>query len=430
MTFWGLGSKRFRVTAVSLGLVSLAGLCGCRTSHHKCECGCASVCSSDYIQSPAASSTAPHAPTAETPPTVEGVADGDAHPQTAVAARFEAMGGKVEFDGENRITVLDLSNARATDGDLRGGTELQYLSQLDLSNTQITNATLVGGSWMRNLQRLSLNHTQITDAGLKGLQGLSQLRLLWLNQTSISDDGLSYLADLTNLESLGLNETRVTNLGLMHLRGMQNLKYLLLSHTEISDEGLLHLTGLRSLKGLSLVGTKVTAEGVAALRQDLPGCEIVSDADKAAAETEEEADDSSEVTTSGYHVTAEFDDDFEQETVWGASRNPLPSSDADITRFYIGLAYAQTGDINAALSLFTETVGAAAAHYNLGVLLCEAGNQLDGKEHFRMALVIDPDLPIDQEQLETVLSEKASSDQLSSIGGERQPRPPRLRAID
>jgi hypothetical protein len=68
----------------------------------------------------------------------------------------------------------------------------------------------------------------------------------------------------------------VTDDDLNELAALQNLKQLDISGSYVTDKGLRNeLAKLKTLKSLNLVGcTKVTEAGVAALKKDLPGCDI------------------------------------------------------------------------------------------------------------------------------------------------------------
>ena len=61
--------------------------------------------------------------------------------------------------------------------------------------------------------------------------------------------------------------------------------------------------------------------------------------------------------------------------------------------FQLGVVQAQSGDAVAALTSFTEAVGAAEAHYNLAVLLQGQGQPAEAENHLQQALALKSDLP-------------------------------------
>lgn len=61
--------------------------------------------------------------------------------------------------------------------------------------------------------------------------------------------------------------------------------------------------------------------------------------------------------------------------------------------FQLGVVQAQSGDVVAALTSFTEAVGAAEAHYNLAVLLQGQGQSAEAENHLQQALALKSDLP-------------------------------------
>ena len=70
------------------------------------------------------------------------------------------------------------------------------------------------------------------------------------DNTPVNDEGLSYLGRLTSLKELSLQETQIT------------------------DQGLKQVSRLKSLVWLNLRYTGVSDAAVAAIRKDLPKCEV------------------------------------------------------------------------------------------------------------------------------------------------------------
>jgi len=443
-------SKKLAAVVATMGLAGIVGVCGCKHSQKE-TAGCCQVCA------PAEQQQAP-APIAETErqlptgpvqlaepyaaaPPVDPPTDPQTQGEPAVTSqqlvtRFESFGGTVELDSTQDISVLDLSGTIIGDNDLRDGAGLEHLTQLDLSETPITDAAFAHPQWMSMLTRLSLNGTSLTDAGLQNLKNLNRLQLLWMNETAVGDAGLAHIADLNGLQSLGLNKTEVTDAGLAHLQKMRDLKYLLLGHTQVTDAGLQHLRGFDKLKGLSLVGTRVTPVGIAELQVALPNCRIVADPVDA---TDDATDDVTEDATDENADEQPNDRESGQET--GEARRhlnssgtqirqtvsmssphlPLPArrfpgllrrgtlqsnSGVDITRYYIAVALAETGNMRAALPMFAETVGEAAAYYNVGVMLCKAGYWKQGEAQLQTALQLDPRMSSARRWLNEIASER------------------------
>ena len=67
--------------------------------------------------------------------------------------------------------------------------------------------------------------------------------------------------------------------------------------------------------------------------------------------------------------------------------------------YQLGVVQAKSGDVTAALGSFTEAVGPAEAHFNLGVILHEQGKASDAEHHLQQALAKKPDLPQAQKLL-------------------------------
>ena len=92
-----------------------------------------------------------------------------------------------------------------------------------------------------------------------------------------------------------------------------------------------------------------------------------------------------------------------------AHRGALPGqAGVDITRYYIGVALAETGNMRAALPMLAETVGEAAAYYNIGVILCKAGYWEQGESQFHTALELNPRMSAARRWLHEIQRERAT----------------------
>ncbi len=67
--------------------------------------------------------------------------------------------------------------------------------------------------------------------------------------------------------------------------------------------------------------------------------------------------------------------------------------------FQLAVVQAQSGDLVAALTSFTEAVGPAEAHYNLAVILQEQGQSAQAENELQQALALKSDLPQAQRML-------------------------------
>ena len=181
--------------------------------------------------------------------------------------------GLLQLQGLTKLESVKLEYMQVTDAGLPQLQGLRHLILLDFRGTQVTDAGLVHLGRLTRLRVLGLEATQVTSGGLSHLQGMSRLEELDLSGTQVTDAGLVHLRRLT-LRGLRLEDTQVTDGGLSHLQGMSTLQELDLSGTQVTDAGLHHLKGLIRLKFLEFVDTPVTATGVAKLQIALPNCEI------------------------------------------------------------------------------------------------------------------------------------------------------------
>ena len=132
------------------------------------------------------------------------------------------------------------------------------------------------------------------DGDLASLEQLTNVVNLNLRKAAITDAGLAHVKGLKSLQRLHLEKTAVTDAGLAQLKDLTNLVYLNLYETAVSDAGLQHLKGLSKLRKLFVWKTQVTPAGVDALRQSLPGLEVVSGQELAPDPPEEEKKEKTE----------------------------------------------------------------------------------------------------------------------------------------
>jgi hypothetical protein len=97
-----------------------------------------------------------------------------------------------------------------------------------------------------------------------------------LSHTRVTDSGVRLLASATALKSLRLAKTGVTDASLPLLVNFPQLESLNLYGTQVTSEGIQQLAALTGLKKLYLWQSKVDAAGVSALKEKLPGCEIIT----------------------------------------------------------------------------------------------------------------------------------------------------------
>lgn len=97
-----------------------------------------------------------------------------------------------------------------------------------------------------------------------------------LSATKVTDRSVASLAPAKNLRMLRLAETGITDAAIETLAKLPALESVNFYGTAISDEGVMKLAAMPNLKRLYLWQTKVSPETIEKLKQELPGCEIVT----------------------------------------------------------------------------------------------------------------------------------------------------------
>jgi Leucine-rich repeat (LRR) protein len=181
--------------------------------------------------------------------------------QQQVGREIAAQGGRVVFDSPSlissvpllrgnlmdRITAVDLSGMRLSDGECHALAGLSSLRSLNLSATDITDATLEAICPTSSLESIDLSATRVSDAGCRLLSGCRNLKHVALNNTKITDDGVRALAQLPHLSSLHIGVDPP-----LMLSSSVTLK------PHVTDQGIKQLRGKSSLVDLDVSGNLVT----------------------------------------------------------------------------------------------------------------------------------------------------------------------------
>lgn len=387
-------------------------------------------------------------------------ADGESDP----IADLQKLGAEIEFADNGSVDPgdrdpgsvigVDLSGASLTDDDLRVLGRFPNLQKLDLSNTQISDAALKHLSDQCPLQLLWLNYTQVTDEGLAHVADLTTLKSLGLTGTRIRDNGLAHLTRLNELEYLLLSQNEITDAGLEHLTALGSLEGISLIRTRVTREGVGRLKQ-------ALPNCQIVADAAKEQQQDarppvtappvLPAPEAAdeqNDIDNelqslravpvieaivqgvrhprklavpaeagrilaGAADPEAQQkllkllrvllSDPLALNRLGKHYLA--DSRWEEAlTVFDAAMLIAPNETT--VRYHLAVAAARLGDVETAMPHFIETVGPAAAHYNVGVILYDAGRLAESQQQLEQAVHENPDLEVAKTWLNDVRRER------------------------
>lgn len=94
-------------------------------------------------------------------------------------------------------------------------------------------------------------------------------------------------------------------------------------------------------------------------------------------------------------------------------------------RYHLAEALAKSGDVNAAMPHFEQTVGKAAAHFNVATVLKQRGDLRGAEQHYRQALTVNPQLKQAQYALHALQQARQAQHLANSPqqGGATQGRP-------
>ncbi|MCA9024827.1 MAG: tetratricopeptide repeat protein [Planctomycetaceae bacterium] len=325
-------------------------------------------------------------------------------PSTDPVESLRLLGGILKFSDEGGLLVADLTETAATDADVESLTQIESLRAVDLSGTQVTNACLKGLFESSKLKMLGLCDLPIDDHAIRDIIDLEDLRFLSLERTAITDDGLRYLRALIHLEGLSVRGTEVSREAILEFeRAHPNCR--VLSDYD-DDESSLHFEPTSQTPRKPNWAGTITDAGswppeepqrlphrIGTQRNRLPDSDAISsdDPEKVVQQLQqivsERLSDQVVLAAAGkvYLTQRRWEDAV---SVLSAALEQAPYDDR--VRFDLAVALGHSGDIDESLQRFTEVIGPAAAHYNIGVLLYEEGKTQMSRYFFRQACERDP----------------------------------------
>jgi hypothetical protein len=367
-------------------------------------------------------------------------------PQAAEALRLAALadlksaGARVTPDETGRIIAVDLAQTSVTDADLDALTQLPQLRELNLRETLVSDAGVAAVTRLEDLEFLGLTGTLVTDAGLVHLPVLHQLRFLTLGHTIVTDAGLDVLAGCERLEAINLKGTAVTAEGIARFQAARPDCRVVSDVTETDatedagpagesdgtstrlpesipgDNGTEDVSfpdGHQKRFGIPLPpgAGDFPADGARPLPEQDP-FQVPADGADDNAGGVRRGDFSRDVSSADAQqrlmlilrdkledpdVLRAIADVYAEQNQWQDARKVLQAAvervpNSSRLNFELGVVEARCGDYVSALSHFERSVGTAQAHYNLGVLLHEAGLAEASVYEFRQALQHDPRL--------------------------------------
>lgn len=120
----------------------------------------------------------------------------------------------------------------------------------------------------------------LDDAAFQKLESITEhLVTADLSATKITDQSVALLASAKGLRLIRLAETDITDAAIETLLKLEALESINLYGTKVTDAGVSKLAAMPNLKRLYLWQTAVTPEAIKALKEKLPGCEIIAGID-------------------------------------------------------------------------------------------------------------------------------------------------------
>jgi hypothetical protein len=378
----------------------------------------------DSAAKPVGSSTAEPSPEARVPDELP------PDPRIAARALLDDLGARISADESGEIVSIDLAETGVTDADLQQVAVFSRVRELNLRGTVVSDAGLEALRGLAQIEFLGLTGTQVTDAGLPQLDRLDRLRFLTLGRTAVSDAGVSTIGEWKQLEGLNVKATRVTDNGAARLqRKLPKCRVIVdapatdgrnsapelrpMPERQGQLETLPGSGGTTPRPGKSGDGTQ--EQGRFDFEEDLsrsnttpPGAAAQLDPRERLMLILREKLEDPAVLRAIAEVQLSQQQPQEARRLLAAAVDRAPE-DRDL-RYVLAVTHARCDDFDAAYREFVPAVGEAAAHYNLGVLLHEAGEHELSIREFQRALRCDPGLASAREWLVALTRPAAVTD--------------------
>lgn len=337
------------------------------------------------------------------------------HAQQQAAGALKKLGGRVSADDGGTITAVDLAQTAITDVDLELLADCPGIVELNLRGTLASDAGLKSIAALGSLEFLGLTGTMVTDDGLAHLQQLANLRFLTLGHTAVTDDGIKALGACQKLEGLNLKGTAVSAAALVQLQSqLPNCRIVsdVTSTTSIESQDLpapmLEDSGDTAAPASSPANSTdpfapLPPGKIPAAPQEIPvpaaGQNSARRLNRPVTENgparrldrviSESLNDPSVLRA----IAQTYSDREEWDAAAAVLRTAVEHAPNDQQlQFELGVAEARSGDFVAALMHLQQCGDLAVAHYNLGILLHEAGLTDASILAFRSALRYEPGL--------------------------------------
>jgi len=357
--------------------------------------------------------------------------------QAQAVAGLRKLGARVSLDPDGHVTAVDLAQTAVTDADLALLVPCAEILELNLRGGLISDIGLKTIGTLSSIEFLGLTGTMVTDDGLPHLQQLGRLRFLTLGHTAVTDAGLATLAGCPELEGLNVKATAVTAAGLVELQAqLPNCRIVsdVTATSVIDSEDLpLPMTEENPATGTAdtslpdadqpiglpeSLGDPFTPLSPPAEPEELPPApeDLPAPSDEIPAPPSARSipgqrrsqvavpngparrlDRVLKDSLGDPAVLRVIAQSYAARSEWDAAAAVLRAAVEHDPRsrdlqFELGVAEARSGDYVAALMHLQQCGDLAIAHYNLGVLLHEAGLHDASVLAFRSALRYDPQL--------------------------------------
>jgi hypothetical protein len=180
--------------------------------------------------------------------------------------------GLKEIGKIKTLRVLILPQGKFDDDGMKQLAELTNLEELTVSYG-VNDVGMYVCKNFKKLRKVNANNCGVSDGAMKALLECPELRVLELYGSKVTDLGYSYIGKMSKLEELRTSYN-ITDKGVAELGKLEKLRKLDVWNSSVTIKGIRALPNLKQLKDLEISTWNIKAEEAAALRDELPDCNV------------------------------------------------------------------------------------------------------------------------------------------------------------
>lgn len=172
-----------------------------------------------------------------------------------------------------KLTNLRIADSNVVDADLTELSHLEELTDLQLSNNNVDSGLSVVAQFQK-LVWLVLSFTKIRTKTLESVRLAESVQKLFLEGVNIENAGLAEISQMEQLQLVHFVSDQVDANGIRYLSRLKNLEKLSIDNLKVTPDMVAEFKRFARLKQLWMGDVMSDKKTEAALKKELPGCNV------------------------------------------------------------------------------------------------------------------------------------------------------------